>query len=364
MTIQEIFSSIESFAPLSLQESYDNSGIICGNASAEATGALLTLDCTEAIVDEAIKKNCNLIIAHHPIIFSGLKKITGKNYVERVIIKAIKNDIVIYACHTNLDNVSNGVNKVICDKLGLKNCKILSPKKDLLKKLITFCPADKVDVVRKALFAAGAGHIGNYDECSFNSAGFGTFRGNDNTKPYVGKKGRQHREKELKVEVIMPSYLETKIITTLLAAHPYEEAAYDIIPLSNKHSNIGSGMIGELAKEPTELSFLKYVKRVMKATSVRHTQLLNKKVRKVAVCGGSGSFLLNDAIAAGADVFVTSDFKYHQFFEADNKIVIADIGHYETEQFTPSIFIDIISTNFPKFAVHLSKINTNPINYI
>ena len=364
MLIQEIINSIETFAPLSLQESYDNSGLICGNTSAEAKGALLTLDCTEAIVDEAIKQKCNLIIAHHPIVFTGLKKITGRTYVERVLIKAIKNDIAIYAAHTNLDSVENGVNKMICDKLRLQNCRILAPKQGLLKKLITFCPVEKAEYVRTALFAAGAGHIGNYDECSFNSEGLGTFKANKGAQPYVGKIGKQQKESEQKIETILPAHLEKKVLKALVEAHPYEEVAYDIFPLTNLHKNIGSGMVGELKKGLSEKAFLDQLKKLMKTESIRYTNLLGKKVKKVAVCGGSGGFLLADAIAAGADVFVTADFKYHQFFDADNKLVIADIGHYESEQFTPQIFYNIISTNFPKFAVRLSKIRTNPINYL
>jgi dinuclear metal center YbgI/SA1388 family protein len=364
MKIKEIIAHIESIAPLAYQEAYDNSGMICGNPDAEAKSALVTLDCTEEVLDEAIALGCNLIVAHHPIVFSGLKKITGKNYVERVLIKAIKNDITIYAAHTNLDNVHNGVNAQIAKKLGLSNTRILSPRSGQLRKLITFCPIDKAEEVRKAIFAAGAGHIGNYDECSFNAEGFGTFRAGDNADPYVGEKGKEHREKELKIESIYSLANESAIVAALLAAHPYEEVAYDIIPLANTHKMIGSGMVGELDMEIDEMTFLKNLKKLMQTDCVRHTKITGKRVKKVAVCGGSGSFLLNEAIGSGAEVFVTADFKYHQFFDADNKIVIADIGHYESEQFTKQLFYDLLTKKFPIFAVHLSKINTNPINYI
>lgn len=364
MKIKEITSYIESVAPLCYQESYDNSGLICGDDQTAATKVLVTLDCTESILDEAIALGCNLIIAHHPIVFSGLKKITGKNYVERVLIKAIKNDIAIYAAHTNLDSVQNGVNAQIAEKIGLVNTKILSPKFGLLKKLVTFCPLNKANEVRQALFDAGCGNIGNYDECSFNSEGFGTFKANDLTKPYVGEKGSQHKEQELKIETIYPSYREHVIVSALLQAHPYEEVAYDLLPLANKHANVGSGLIGDLPKEEDELSFLKRLKQNMQTNCIRHTQVIGKKIKKVAICGGSGSFLLNEAIAAGAGIFVSADFKYHQFFDADNKIVIADTGHYESEQFTKQLFYDLLTKKFPIFAVHLSKINTNPINYI
>lgn len=364
MKIKEIIAHIESIAPLAYQESYDNSGLLCGDSYAEAKAALVTLDCTEEVLDEAIASGCNLIIAHHPIIFSGLKKITGKNYVERVIIKAIKNDIAIYAAHTNLDNVHTGVNVQIASKIGLSNTRMLSPKTGYLRKLITFCPIDKAEQVRQALFEAGAGHIGNYDECSFNTEGFGTFRAGDGAYPHVGEKGKQHTEREIKVETIYTIERESAIVSALIKAHPYEEVAYDLVPLANGHSRVGSGMVGELAVAEEEIAFLKRLKGVMQTECVRYTRPTGKKVKKVAICGGSGSFLLSDAIGAGAEVFVTSDLKYHQFFDAENKIVIADVGHYESEQFTKQLFYDLLTKKFPIFAVHLSKINTNPINYI
>jgi dinuclear metal center YbgI/SA1388 family protein len=362
-TLKDVIDYLEEIAPPSLQESYDNAGLIVGNDAAEIKGILICLDSTEAILDEAIKKNCNLIIAHHPIVFSGLKKLNGKNYVERVVIKAIQNNLAIYAAHTNLDNVQIGVNKKICDKLGLNNCRILSPKKNLLRKLVTFCPTDQADKIRTALFEAGSGHIGNYYECSYNIEGYGTFRGGKDTNPYVGEKGRQHRENETRVETIFPSYLQSKIVVGLLKVHPYEEVAYDIYPLENSHQQVGSGMVGELENEMDEKSFLKHVKESMKTDCIRHTALLNKKVKRVAVCGGAGSFLLNDAIREKADIFITADFKYHQFFDADNRIVIADIGHYESEQFTKELFAELLKQKFSTFAAHLSETVTNPVYY-
>ncbi|MBA3705463.1 MAG: Nif3-like dinuclear metal center hexameric protein [Bacteroidetes bacterium] len=364
MKVKEITDYLESIAPLAYQESYDNAGLICGNHSLDVNAVLICLDSTEAVIDEAIATGCNMVIAHHPIIFSGLKKFNGKNYVERVIIKAIQNNIAIYAAHTNLDNVLGGVNSKIAEKLGLINCKILAPQKGHLKRLITFCPKDKAELIRKALFAAGAGTIGNYDECSFNSEGTGTFRAGEGANPYVGEPGKQHREKETKIEVIYPVYLESHVINELIAVHPYEEVSYDLVPLTNVHDRVGAGIIGELASESDELSFLKHLKQAMKADCVRYTDLRNKKVKKVAVCGGSGSFLLPNAIQCGADVFVTSDFKYHQFFDAEKGIIIADIGHYESEQYTMELFYELLKKKFNTFALHLSKINTNPIKYL
>lgn len=364
MKLREITNYLESFAPLAYQESYDNSGLICGHHDMEITGAVICLDSTEAVIEEAIANKCNLVIAHHPIVFSGIKKFNGKNYVERVIIKAIQNNIAIYAAHTNLDNVAKGVNSKIAEKIGLTNCKILAPMYNTLKKLTTFCPDDQAAALRAALFAAGGGAIGNYNECSFNTSGLGTFKAGENTNPFVGEKGKQHEEKETKIELIYPGYLESRLLKALFTAHPYEEVAYDILALDNANNSIGAGMVGELAEEIEETIFLKHLKQTMKTDMVRYTALKGKKIKTVAVCGGSGSFLLKNAIAAGADVFVTGDFKYHQFFDAENQIVIADIGHYETEQFTMELFYDILSEKFSTFAIHLSKINTNPINYL
>lgn len=363
MKIKDITRFLEDQAPLKLQESYDNAGLILGDNSAEVSAALVTLDVTEAVVDEAIKRKAGLIIAHHPIVFSGLKKITGKNYIERTLIKAIKNDVAIYAAHTNLDSVTSGVNGKICEKLGLENCKILQPSSGMLKKLVTYVPVDHAEKVREAIFAAGAGNIGNYDSCSFNVHGQGTFRGSETANPFVGEKGEQHYENEIRLETVFPSYLQGKTIAALVQAHPYEEVAYDIYSLDNSFDQIGMGMIGSLPKEKSETAFLRQLKKTFDVKLVRHTALQEKRVKKVAVCGGAGSFLLNQAIAAGADFFVTGDFKYHQFFDAENKIVIADIGHFESEQFTKELFYELLTKKFPKFAVHLSEVNTNPVFY-
>ena len=364
ITIKQVTDYLEGIAPLSYQESYDNAGAICGASSTEVKGILICLDSTEAVIDEAIRHNCNLVVAHHPIIFSGIKKLNGKNYIERTIIKAIKNDITIYAAHTNLDNISEGVNKVIADRLGLINCRILSPKKNLLKKLVTFCPVKDADKVRKAMFDAGGGRIGKYDECSFNTEGTGTFRGSEGTNPHVGKPGEQHHEKETRVEMIFEAPLESRILSSMIKAHPYEEVAYDIYPLDNTYNNIGSGMIGDLPKPMKEKDFLLFLKEKMNTGCVRYTPLTGNDITKVAVCGGSGSFLLQEAISQKANVLVTSDFKYHQFFDAEGKIVIADIGHYESEQFTKQLFLGLLKRNFSTFALRLSEVVTNPITYI
>ena len=364
MKIKTITDHLEAVAPLVYQESYDNSGLIVGHPQNEVSGILISLDVTEEVVDEALEKKCDLIVAHHPIVFQGLKKLNGKNYVERTVIKAIRNGIAIYAIHTNLDNVHNGVNKQIADHLGLIHTQVLSAKSGILKKLVTFCPMDRAEAVREALFHAGAGHIGNYDSCSFNTEGFGTFRGNDASNPYAGKKEEYHKEAEQRIETIFPGYLEARILGALFQAHPYEEVAYDVYSLDNKHKQVGSGIVGELSEARDEMDFLDFVKKTMQTACVRYTRLMGRKVKRVAVCGGSGSFLLREAIASGADVFITSDYKYHQFFDAEDKIVIADIGHYESEQFTKDLLADLLKEKFPRFAIVLADTNTNPVNYL
>ena len=364
MKINEVVKIIEEIAPLSYQESYDNSGLIVGGYDGKVTGVLICLDSTEEIVDEAIANNCNLIIAHHPILFSGLKRLNGSNYIEKTILKAIKNDIAIYAAHTNLDNAYNGVNYKIAEKLGLKNCKPLVSKKDLLNKLVVFCPLTHSEQVRNAMFEVGAGAIGDYKECSFNSFGEGTFKPLRNASPFVGTKNELHTEKEVRIEVVVQSHLLGKVLSVMLDAHPYEEVAYDVLQLENRIRNVGGGLVGELESEIDEMSFLKNLKMDLKTECIRHTKLLNKKITKVALCGGAGSFLLTDAIRSGADIFITGDFKYHQFFDAEDKIIIADVGHYESEQFTKELIYDILTKKIPNFAVRLSEINTNPINYL
>jgi len=362
MIIDEIIQHLETFAPVYLQESYDNAGLIVGEGSSECNGVITTLDATEAVVDEAISKNCNLVVAHHPIIFRGLKKLNGKNYVERTILKAIKNDIAIYAIHTNLDNVKKGVNNKIAERIALQNLQMLQPKEQILKKLITFAPLDNAEDLRKALFAAGAGQLGKYSECSFNTEGTGTFKPEEGADPFVGEIGKRHEEKEMKIEVIFPGYLEQKIIRAMIEAHPYEEVAYDIISLGNYLSDVGSGLIGELENAVGENEFLQKIKTAFNLQVIRHTKLLGKQIKKVAVCGGAGSFLIPVALSNRADVYITSDIKYHEFFDAEDMLLI-DIGHYESEQFTIDLLYDILREKYPNFAVRKTEVNTNPVNY-
>lgn len=362
MRISEIISYLEELAPPSLQESYDNSGLLIGSYTTEVDKALVCLDVTEEVIEEAVMQGCGLVIAHHPLIFSGLKRLNGANYVERTVIKAIKNNIAVYAIHTNLDNVSDGVNRMIGSKLGIGNMRILSPAKADLKKLVVYVPRDHSEVVMQAMFDAGAGHIGNYDECSFRSEGAGTFRGGDNTEPYVGNPGERHTEAEDRIEVILPGYRVKAVLNDMIQAHPYEEVAYDLYTLDNAQDKIGAGMIGQMDNPVYTMDFLKTIKDTFGGV-IRHTRLVKDQVQKIAWCGGSGSFLLSAAKSAGADLFLTSDFKYHQFFDAENEIIIADIGHYENEQFTIPLIADKLREKFPSFAVLLTAIETNPVNY-
>jgi dinuclear metal center YbgI/SA1388 family protein len=363
MKIKDIIATIEVFAAPELQEEYDNAGLIIGNPASDCTGVLCSLDATLDIIKEAIEKKCNLLVVHHPIIFKGLKKINGKTYVERVLIEAIKKDIAIYAVHTNLDNVVLGVNGRIAEKLALQNVKILVPKQRVLRRLISFAPNDKAEDVRKALFNAGAGHIGKYSECSFSSLGAGTFKAEPGAKPFVGKIGKQHQEQETKIEIVYPFYLEPQIVKALLNNHPYEEVAYDIFTMDNTHSEIGAGIIGDLSKPVNEEMFLRQLKQIFNTPVIRHTALCDKPVKKVAVCGGAGAFLISNALHQKADVYITADVKYHEFFDAEGKMVVADIGHYESEQFTVDLLIEILLKKFPTFAVLKTGLTTNPVQY-
>ncbi|SFC01555.1 dinuclear metal center protein, YbgI/SA1388 family [Parapedobacter composti] len=363
MLLRELTAYLESVAPPAYQESYDNSGLLVGDPSREVHRALISLDCTEAVVDEAIALGCDVIVSHHPIVFKGLKRFNGNTYVERVVMKAIKHDIALYAIHTNLDNVMGGVNGKIAERLGLQHTAILSPKEGLLNKLVVFVPESHAEQVRDALFAAGAGHIGNYDECSFNVQGFGTFRAGDGANPFVGSRGERHREPEVRVEVVYPAAHERAVLLGLFEAHPYEEVAYDIFRLQNPYAQVGSGLIGQLETPMAETDFLRLLKERLGARVIRHTAFRGREVARVAVCGGAGGFLLGQAIRSGADVFVTADYKYHEFFDAEGKIVIADVGHFESEQFTQQLLLEIIQKKFPTFAVRLTGIDTNPIKY-
>jgi dinuclear metal center YbgI/SA1388 family protein len=363
MKIREIISCIEDFAPPAYQESYDNAGYQVGDPESEIEAVLLCLDVTEEVIREAVKVGAGLIISHHPVIFGGLKKLTGSSLTERIIISAIQNGITIYSAHTNLDAVHRGVSYRMASRLDLQNSRTLSPARGRLRKLVFFVPEANAPEVRQAIFDSGAGHIGEYDMCSFNAPGHGTFRGSDSSDPFLGEKGKMNTEPELRVETIFPSELEKRILSALIEAHPYEEVAYDVYSLENEFDRAGMGVIGVLKHEISEKDLLDLLKEKFHIPVIRHSRFLGKPVKKIALCGGSGSFMIPNAIAGGADVFITGDVKYHPFFDADGKILVADIGHYESEQFTTGIFYDLLIKNFPNFAVHLTEVNTNPVNY-
>lgn len=362
--IKDIISYLEDFAPLSLQEDYDNAGLIIGNKNRECTGIIICLDSTEEVIQEAIEHGCNLVIAHHPIIFKGLKKITGGNYIERTVIKALKNDIAVYAVHTNLDNMKHGVNKKISDLLKIQNPIILSPKTGGMMKLVTFIPQEDTLKVLDVLHQAGAGSIGNYDHCSFRIQGTGRFKPNEAADPHIGEKNKMEEVKEQRVEVIFPDYLKNMVLSALFQSHPYEEVAYYLHELANESSEVGAGMIGNLEKRMKPEEFLRYLKEKMHLDCVRYTPTDKPVIHKVAVCGGAGSFLLSKAIQQQADALITADFKYHDFFNGEKKIMIVDIGHYESEQFTKDLIYGLLNKKFSNIALRLSDINTNPIRYI
>jgi len=364
MIVQDVIHHLEELSPLAYAENFDNVGLLVGDKNNKVKSILITLDTIEAVVDEAINKDCNLIISFHPIIFKGLKKLTGKTYVERVVMKAIKHDISIFAIHTALDNALQGVNDKICEQLGLENRKILIPQSGTIKKLTTYVPKKDAESLRDELFKFGAGTIGNYSNCSFNTEGVGTYNGNENSNPTVGEKGTTHMEEETQISFTYAKHLESKILQTLFTAHPYEEVAYEISTLENKNQHIGMGMIGELAKPMNEITFLEFLKTKMKCQGLKHSALLGKQIKKVAVLGGSGSFAIQAAKIAQADAFITADLKYHDFFTAENNILLADIGHYESEQYTKNLLVAFLNKKIPNFAIILSNTNTNPVKYL
>lgn len=365
MKIKEVVRALERFAPLPLQDGFDNAGLQVGLTDAEVAGALLCLDVTEAVIEEAISLGCNLIISHHPLLFKGCKSITGKDYVERCVMMAIKNDITIYAAHTNLDNAQGGVNYKIAEKIGLKNIRFLQEKDDMLLKMVTFVPTAHLEAVRQALFDAGCGHIGNYDACSYSLQGEGTFRAGEHSKPFCGEVGELHREQEYRLEVVLPVYKKSAALKALMQAHPYEEPAFDFYALKNSWAQAGSGIVGELDELETELEFLKRIKKTFEVGCVKHNKLTGRLIRKVALCGGAGAFLLPHAIASEADVFITGEVRYHEYFGHESDILIAEIGHYESEQYTREVLFSILDEHFSSaIELYYSKINTNPIKYL
>jgi len=364
MKISQIIENLEDFAPLGLQENFDNSGLQVGDISQKVKGILLCLDVTEEVIEEALELDCNLIISHHPLLFNPIKKLSGKTYIERCLIKACKTDLVIYSAHTNIDNVSGGLNYYLAKKLGLKNIKILSPKKESLYKLVTFVPETHAETVLNSLFNSGAGCIGNYDSCSFNIRGTGTFKAGDFSNPFVGNRNELHSEPEIRIETIVPFLKKTNVLKSLLAVHPYEEPVYDFYKLSDEWKEAGSGIVGELPFPEEEEAFLYRMKTVFNLQTIKHSKLIGKEIREIALCGGNGAFLISEAISYGADVFITGEAKYNDFFDVENKILLAVIGHYESEIITKELFYDIITKKITNFAINFSTTNSNPVNYM
>ena len=364
LKVKDILKEIEEYAPLPLQEGFDNAGVQVGDVNQPAHGALLCLDVTEEVIDEALELGCNLIISHHPLAFRPFKSLTGKSYIERCLMKACKYDLVIYAAHTNLDNANGGVNFKLAELIGLQNVRVLSPQKQALLKLVTFVPESYADLVRTTLFNAGAGRIGNYDSSSFNLPGEGTFRANEGCHPFCGEIGALHTEKEIRIETVLPAFRKGAVMQALLSVHPYEEPAFDFYLLENRWEQVGSGVVGELPEEEDEMSFLQRIKELFQVGCVKHSPLTGCPIREVALCGGSGAFLINDAINYGADIFITGEAKYNDFYDVEDRILLATIGHYESEVCTKEIFYSIISRKFPTFALHLSNVNSNPVKYL
>ncbi|MDR1227042.1 MAG: Nif3-like dinuclear metal center hexameric protein [Prevotellaceae bacterium] len=364
MTVSQIASIIEELAPKAYQESYDNTGLCVGSATQEVGGALLCLDVTEEIVHEAIAHKCNLIISHHPVIFGGLKQITGQTEQQRVVRLAIKNDIALYSAHTNIDSVRGGVSEKMADRLALTNRSILIPQKGNLVKLVTFAPTRHAEKVRSALFEAGAGHIGAYSHCSYNASGTGTFMAGEGAQPFVGKWGELRQEPEERMEVIVPEHLSGKVVSALIKTHPYEEPAFDLVPLANVNPNVGFGILGKLPKQMEVNAFLKQVKQVFKCSSIKYSTCTKPIISKVAVMSGSGAGFSGAASAVGADAYVSADFKYHELQNINTQLLAIDIGHYESEVAVIEIFYDVLTKKCSKFVVRLASSLKNPINYL
>lgn len=363
--ISDIASLLEAIAPPSLQEDYDNSGLLIGEPHTEVTGVLVSLDVTEAVVAEAVRKGCNLIVSHHPLIFRPLKRLTGRNQVERTAMAALRAGVGLYAIHTNLDNVAHGVNAMMADKLGLDDFETLRPAKATLSKVVTFVPHDDLDAVRQAMFAAGAGNLGDYDECGFVTRGEGTFRAQPGSNPHLGSVGQREGVEEARLEVIVERWNVGPVVAAMHDAHPYDVVAHDVLHLENAHPTAGSGGIGGYDVPLSWSAFVDRLKSAFGAPVVRHTAPPETPISTVALCGGTGSFLLPDAIRAGADVFLSSDFKYHEFFGTEGRITIADIGHAEAEGGISAWLVDqlaVLKVGFPNFAVLLSEVRTNPIH--
>ncbi len=332
MRCSEIITYFEEWAPKEISWQRDNVGLQVGSFEREVKNILISLDFTDRVLDDAIKKRCNLIITHHPFLFNPLRKIdTSKDRKSILLEKLIKNDITLYSAHTNLDFTKEGVSFQLARKLKLKNISFLVNLKSNQYKIIVFVPADAVDKVAQAIFNAGGGIIGQYSHCSFRTPGVGTFFGSEKTNLAVGKKISFEKIDEVKLEVLVNSWKQHKVISAMIKSHPYEEVAYDVIPVENSNVNYGSGAVGELENPISPGDFLNHVVRNLKIKNFRYTKGKNSKIRRVAVCGGSGSDLIRDAVNQNADAFITADLKYHTFQDYEGKIMLVDAGHYETE---------------------------------
>jgi dinuclear metal center YbgI/SA1388 family protein len=361
--IRDIINVLETAAPLHLQESYDNAGLSCGNPYLECSGALVALDLTMEVIHEAILHNKNLIITHHPPIFKGIKQLVYGDAVSDLLIACIKNDICVYASHTNLDNVLQGVNGEIAARLNLQKTRVLQPLSGTHRQLVAFVPEKNEESIKSALFEAGAGTVGLYDECSFSTAGTGTFRPLKGSNPFTGKLNTRSNEQEVRLEFIYPVHLENRILEALHMAHPYETVAYSVYPLANKFGELGAGIIGELDEPVTVQHFFEQVKNKFHTGIIRHSEIFKPTISRIAICGGSGKSLIINALKNNADLFLTSDLGYHDFFLAGKQMILADMGHFESEQFTSDLILRLINEKIPTFAVQKAASKTNPVNY-
>ena len=365
MTVRGIQEIMEAWAPLDIAWERDNPGLQAGDTGRRVRGILVALDVTEPVVKEAKGAGANLIVSHHPLLFRPLRSLTTRSGTERTLTALARGGIALYSAHTNLDFTRGGTSFALAEALGLATEGFLTSSFRTESKIVTFVPPSHADSVAAAMAGAGAGVIGAYDGCSFRTEGTGTFRGGKGTHPAVGKAGVPEHAREIRLEMVAPRRAVHTVVDALKGAHPYEEVAFDVYPLDNTSGAYGMGALGTLPRAVPLADFLGRVRRALRTRSLRWSGDPRSRVRRVAVCGGSGSELLPQAIAAGADAFVTADVRYHTFQEAGTEITLVDAGHFETEFPVVAAVVDRlrgeIRARGARIPVRASSQATNPV---
>lgn len=361
--LRTLLACIEQWAPFSWQESYDNAGLILGDPDRNVTEALVCFDVTPEVVDEAVRIGAGLIVSHHPAIFKGIKRINPASRLGYMIKQSLCHDIAWCALHTNLDNTLNGVNSYLCEQLGLKDVQPLAPLQDIYGKLQVYVPEAYAEKLRQALAEAGCGAGARYDACSYSSRGEGRFRAGSQAHPFSGQIGELHCEAECKIECLYPLHKTRQVLDVLRTNHPYEEPAFDLLPLRNEATGQGAGAIGNLQESMQETELLDKLKELTGTHCIRHSGFRGRKIRRIALCGGSGGSFIGNACARQADAYITGDLKYHDFADAGSGTWLVDIGHFESEKFAMELIFRFIRKNFPNFAVSISEQARNPVSF-